>query len=168
MKSNIVLVGLDYIFVKKMADNLSASLDMFYLDIEDLIRYNFKDEEDTISKVGYDYYNKQIKKLVFSASTYENTIINCPYDLLLNNEIWQKLKQSATIVFVDIPKAILTKLNDNYPTTQKIEVQLLTYKELTKEIKSKADLFVNYSGEDLNAFIYILKDALLKYMQNLC
>lgn len=168
MKSNIVLVGLDYIFVKKMADNLSASLDMFYLDIEDLIRYNFKDEDDTISKVGYEYYSKQIKKLVCSASTYENTIINCPYDLLLNNEIWQKLKQSATIVFVDIPKAILTKLNDNYPTTQKIEIQLLTYKELTKEIKSKADLFVNYSGEDLNTFIYILKDALLKYMQNLC
>ncbi len=160
MKSNIVLVGLDYELTKLIGGELSTSLDMFFLDINDLIKYNFKNEQETTSKVGYEYYSKQVNKLAMSASGYENTIVNCPHDLFLKDEINQKLKQTGLAVFVNIPKNILKQRDEKYPIDKKIAIPMLVCDELSKELEKLCDVVVIYNGEDVNNFINIINNKI--------
>lgn len=160
MKSNIVLVGLDYELIKLVGNELSASLDMFYLDINDLIKYNFKNEQETTSKVGYEYYSKQVNKLAISASGYENTVVNCAYDLFLKEEIRQSLSQTGLTIFVKIKKSILKQRNLEYPINKKNEIPIIVCNELTKELEKVCDVVVLYNGEDVNNFINIINNKI--------
>lgn len=150
MNKNIVLVGLDYATVKSTANDLSASFDMFYMDINDLIKYNFKNKEETISKVGVEYFNNQVKKIVSSTSDYENTIINCPYDLIIDTDIQNRLKKSAYLFLLDIPKEVLIDLNKSKQANEKLDVQIIAYEELTKELANISDYVVKYNKDVKN------------------
>ncbi len=161
MKSNIVLIGLDYGVVNNLAVEIAPILDMFYLSIEDLIKYNLNKEE-VLEKAGEDYLDLQIKKLVIGASEYENTIINCPYDLFLNIDIWEKLSSSCVLVFINIKKEYLQKINETKSLTKKNDISLLTYEELTKHISEMCNIKIAYNGEDIKKIINILKKELTK------
>lgn len=162
MKSNIVLIGLDYGVVNDLAVELAPSLNMFYLSINDLIKYNLNKEE-VLLKAGEDYLNQQIKKLVIGASEYENTIINCPYDLILNNDIWDKFNSSCLLVYVNIKKDYLQAVNEKKSFNEKNDISLLVYDELNKQISSLCSVNVAYNGEDKKKIINILKKELAKF-----
>lgn len=162
MKSNIALVGLDYNMVNDIAVALAADLDMFYLSINDLIKYNLN-KEDVLLKAGEEYLNHQIKKLAISASEYENTIINCPYDLFLNEEIWTKLNNSCALVFINSKKEYLEKLNESKPLTEKNDVALLVYEEIGSQLSNMCNIEVVYNGKDIKKIINKLKKELAKF-----
>ncbi len=146
MRSNIVIVGLDYEQSKVVANSLSLALDMFFLDINDLIVYSLKNKDDIISKVGIDYYNKQIKKLVQGACDYENTVINVPYDLLLDSANSAYLQSTAKVVYLNMSKAQLANLNKKKNVTSKLDIQLIAYEEFSTQLKNLSDIVVNYDS----------------------
>lgn len=154
MNRNIVLVGLDYETIKSTAILLSSEFDMFFLDINDLIKYNFKDEENIISIVGVEYYNKQIKKIVSSICDYENTIINCPYDLFLDEHIRENLEKNAISIFIDISKKDMSYLNNKKQLNEKLDIPLLAYEELKSELINISNYVVKYNKDVKN----IIKD----------
>lgn len=160
MSSRIVLVGLDNQLVKDISNALADKLNMFFLDIDDLIKYNFASQEETIAKVGIDYYEKQIKKLAIGACDYENTVIHCPYDLLLDNDVLQSFKIKAKIVFVNIPKDVLVKQNKQKSANEKLDIQILAYEELTKQLEAIASLSVIFSDKNVNNITEEIKQIL--------
>ena len=149
-----MLVGLDYETIKSTAILLSSEFDMFFLDINDLIKYNFKDEENIISIVGVEYYNKQIKKIVSSICDYENTIINCPYDLFLDEHIRENLEKNAISIFIDISKKDMSYLNNKKQLNEKLDIPLLAYEELKSELINISNYVVKYNKDVKN----IIKD----------
>lgn len=152
MKSNFVLVGLNENITKQIADAVASDLNMFFLDINDLIKYNFSDEE-VISKVGMEYFDRQVKKLIASASEYENTVINCPYDLFLQEENLQALKNKAIVIFISIDKNCLQIQNRDYVADKKLDIVLLAYEELSKSLEQEADIKIEYNGKDIKQII---------------
>lgn len=162
MDSRIVLVGLDNQLVKDISNALADKLNMFFLDIDDLIKYNFASQEETIAKVGIDYYEKQMKKLAVGACDYENTVIHCPYDLLLDNDVLQGFKTNAKIVFVNIPKDVLDAQNMQKSANEKLDIQILAYEELTKQLETIANFSVIFSGKNVNNITEEIKQILEK------
>ncbi|MBE7075092.1 MAG: hypothetical protein E7376_03860 [Clostridiales bacterium] len=151
MKSNIVLVGLNYEYVKQVALSLCRVLDMFYLDIKDLIAYNLTDEQTVISTAGVQYYENEIKKLAISTADYENSVINFTYDLFINEEIFTKIKHSATFIFIDIDKKNLKEQNIKKDISQKLDIELIAFEEISKLIISKCD----YVSKGKNAELHV-------------
>lgn len=162
MKSNILLVGLDYNFVKSVARELANKLDMFFLDVNDLIEYNLIDAKNVKVKCGVEYFEKVEKKIALSVGEYENTVINFPYSLFLNANFSNILSQRALIIFIKMDKETLVK--ENFKNNQNtLSLEILTCDELNKLLIEKSDIVVENST--LNTKICI--DDIIKNLKTL-
>ena len=165
MKSNILLVGLDYGFIKNLANDLANKLDMFFLDVNDLIEYNLMDTKNVKVTCGVEYFEKVESKIALSVREYENTVINFPYSLFLNANFSNLLSERALIIFIKMDKETLVKENFRN-ANNKLSLEILTCNELNKTLSSKADIIVKNST--LNTKICVddiikkLKDVWLK------
>lgn len=144
MKSNILLVGLDYDFIKSVANELANKFDMFFLDVNDLIEYNLIDTKNVKVTCGVEYFEKVEKKIALSVTEYENTVINFPYSLFLNANFSNVLSKRALTIFIKMDKETLAK--ENFKKGQnKLSIEILTSDELNKLLEEKVDLVVENS-----------------------
>ena len=144
MKSNILLVGLDYDFVKSVANELANKFDMFFLDVNDLIEYNLMDTKNVKVTCGIEYFEKVEKKIALSVAEYENTVINFPYSLFLNANFSNILSKRAITIFIKMDKETLVKENFRRKEN-KLSIEILTCEELNKLLTEKAEMVVENS-----------------------
>lgn len=85
MKPNLVVVGFEYEFNKKLCIYLADKLDMFFVDVKELIEYDLVNSKEALLRCGKEYIEKEERKTVRNVSEYENTVVNIPYDLFVNN-----------------------------------------------------------------------------------
>ncbi len=86
MKSNLVIIGFEKQFNKDLCLYLADKLDMFFVDVAELIEYNLINSKEALLRCGREYIEKEEKKTVRNVADYENTIINIPYDIFINNK----------------------------------------------------------------------------------
>ena len=163
MKNNILLVGLDYDFVKDVANSLAQKFDMFYLDVKDLIEYNLIDAKNVQVKCGLEYFKKVESKIALSVAEYENTVINFPYELFLNANFSNILSKRAVTIFIKMDKETLIK--DNFANTQKnmLSIEILTCEELNKLLEKKTEIIVENNNLDVQSCIDQVVDKLKIY-----
>lgn len=140
MKSNIIVVGLNYDFSKCVAKELSNFFDMFFLDANDLIEYSLIDAKNMQLICGIEYYEKEKRKIIVGINQYENTIVNIPHNILLEGDTILKLRQNAIIIYLEISKSLIEKeqsKNGNFTT------ETIAYKELNFLLKQKADVSID-------------------------
>lgn len=138
MKSNITLIALNATFKKEIAKQLAERLGMFYVDVNDLIKYDLLNIKQVISVAGLDYYNKVETKTVGSVSSYENTLITLDNDTFFNNDNYKLLKDSSIFIYL--------KLNFNdYKTIQDNEKDNSEYYEklLNEKLFIERDLILS-------------------------
>ena len=162
MKSNILLVGLDYDFIKNVANELANKFDMFFLDVNDLIEYNLIDTKNVKVTCGVEYFEKVEKKIALSVAEYENTVINFPYSLFLNANFSNILSERALTIFIKMDKETLVKENFR-KGENKLSIEILTCDELNKLLEEKVDLTVGNST--LNTKICI--DDIVEKLKNI-
>ena len=144
MKSNILLVGLDYNFVKNVANELANKFEMYFLDVNDLIEYNLIDTKNVKVTCGVEYFEKVEKKIALSVTEYENTVINFPYSLFLNANFCNLLSKRALTIFIKMDKETLVK--ENFRNGEnKLSIEILTCEELNKLLSEKVDIVVENS-----------------------
>ena len=85
MNPNLVVVGFEYEFNKKLCIYLADKLDMFFVDVKELIEYDLVNSKEALLRCGKEYIEKEERKTVRNVSEYENTVVNIPYDLFVNN-----------------------------------------------------------------------------------
>lgn len=163
MKSNILLVGLDYDFIKDVANALAGKFDMFYLDVKDLIEYTLIDAKDVQVKCGLEYFKKIETKIALSAAEYENTVINFPYELFLNANFSNILGKRAVTIFIKMDKETLIK--DNFKNAEKsvLSIEILTCDELNKMLTNKTDIQVEHDALDINMCVDDIIKKLKEY-----
>ena len=156
------MVGLDYEFIKSVANELANKFDMFFLDVNDLIEYNLMDTKNVKVTCGVEYFEKVEKKIALSVAEYENTVINFPYSLFLNANFSKVLSKRALTIFIKMDKETLVKENfrkgDN-----KLSIEILTCEELNKLLSEKVDIVVE--NTTLNTKICI--DDIVEKLQQL-
>lgn len=144
MVKNVVLVGLCYNFVGNVANTLAEKTGKFFLDVNKLIEYSLIDIERAKLICGLDYIQKEQSKIIKSLKNYENTIINLPYDFLLNNEFDDVFKDSY-IIFINLSKDVLLNINKGLEDNFNLNVDLMVFDEICKLITGRANLTINSS-----------------------
>ena len=162
MKENILFVGLDYEFVKRVALELSKILDMFFLDVNDLIEYSLIDAKNIETVCGVEYFEKEKKKIVLSVNQYENTIINFPYTTYLERGVAAKLKDNNLSIFIDVDENVLQKRN----TDNELNIELIAKEQLTNLIKKRVDIVVSCSISNVQDCIGRVIDVLKSKFYN--
>lgn len=166
MKSNILLVSLDYDFTKAVAIKLANYFDMHYLDIKDLIEYSLMDRENMKLKCGLEYVEKEEQKILNSVRDYENSVINFPYSLYMKNNNNLYLSDNAITIFIKINENLLYNLNSKKEIGKQLTVELITQNELSEMLEKKTECCVSIKTIDeiecVNNIIEKLKETLLK------
>lgn len=148
MKDNILLVGLDYEFVKLVGQEIAISHNMHFLDTNDLIEYSLINSQNVKEVCGVEYFEREQKKTIFSMLEYENIVVNFPYSLILNEEYYSAFKKNV-IIFIDLNKETLEKLNNLRNDDNNLIVEILAFEELKKALKNKAHCVVSVNNEDI-------------------
>lgn len=85
MKPNLVIIGFEKEFNKKLCIYLADKLDMFFVDVKELIEYDLVNSKEALLRCGKEYIEKEERKTVRNVSEYENSVVNIPYDIFITN-----------------------------------------------------------------------------------
>ncbi|MGN1223347.1 MAG: shikimate kinase [Christensenellales bacterium] len=152
MKDNITIVALNKRYRKNIAKKLANTLQMFYLDINELVKYELFDVKKVIKLSGLDYFSNEETKIVKSVSKYENTLCTLDLDTFFNNDNYKYLKEKNLIIFLKLNyddfKLQLEKerLNNKYENLLELKV----FDERNKVLEKLCDIVVDLSLNEKN------------------
>ncbi len=169
MKKNITILALNKQFKKKIAKNLSKKLDMFYVDTNELLKYDLMNIDKVIKLAGLDYYNKVEEKTIKSLSSYENVIITMDNDSFFNKNNYKYLKESSLFIYIKLSyKLFVQILTKEKPKTSKYELMLdkKVYNERDKILTEVCDIKVNITESTKNIEDKIIEE-IKKYYKDI-
>lgn len=102
MKKNICIIGLATNFTKAISKLLSDKLEMFYADVNDLLKFDLLDIKEVEKVSGKDYILKQETSKVKTVSTYENTVITVSYNSLVQNKNYEFFKPNTLVIYAKL------------------------------------------------------------------
>lgn len=168
MKSNLTLIALNLGFKKNIAKKLADVLGMFYVDVNEFIKYDVIDINSIIKTAGIEYYNKLETKAVSTISSYENSLITLDLNTLFCNDNFKFLKQSSIFIYLRLKYAnFKAELLKERPKSAKYEKLLneKVFSERDKILKSLSDIVVDVNPSDKNLTTKIIK-SIKKYYKD--
>ncbi len=142
MKSNIVIVSLNYNLSKNVSLCLANKLDMYFLDVKDLIEYSLIDTRRVELLCGEKYLKKQEKNVIMGVACYENTIINFPYEQLLDEDYYRAIGKSSTIIYLGASKELLLQQSLKKKAQENLSMELIAFEELDNLLTQKSDITI--------------------------
>ena len=165
MKTNITLICLENEFNKKVAHALSNELELYYVDVADLMQFNLISIEDVLKKCGVNYLQKLEKDAIKSVAGYENTIITSPVNILLESQNIINLKNSSIIIYLRLTQKTIAsmarKLEEN--KAKALQVDMLAYEQRDKYFMANSDIMVNIVSANTNSAIKKVIKAINQY-----
>lgn len=149
MKTNIALVCLFNNYSRNVSKLLGDKLDMFYVDVEDMLDFELGDVEhvkDVLGeKEGQSYINKSRERVLENICGFENTIITMDPSLLFEKKTLKQVSNSCYIVYLQIsPKYFALRAKnsrDNVPN----DILGIVFSERDKQYVDGADVVVDCS-----------------------
>lgn len=155
MKSNLVLLCAENTFKKKIAKELAESLDMNFVDVDDLINYELDDSKNIIEKAGMEYFKQQQNNIIKRIFTFENTIVSIETEMLKQTPNVEKYKKNANFIFLQLNFDVFVELQKNSNESKQLkQINKTVFFERQKYLEKFADIVVN-----------IKKDLILKTTQ---
>ena len=165
MDTNLIMVGLLDNKTKVIAENLSKQLNMYFADVDEILRYNFFDGEDKILDLCGEHYLENLKTKIFKQIvSYENTLIYVPFGIFLKQI--NIFKGNATIIYIKFTKNTAKQVllrNNNGLYNDKLNVFLIPFDERDNVISSCSNINVEYDDFDENDFLGKIEDKLKIY-----
>ncbi len=147
LSDSILIVSLNEIEGKSLAQDLANTLNLHYASCKEILEYDLFDSGAILEKCGIAYLNKREKSIMKDISMYENSLIFISYDLLQNNlRIFEKIYPK---IFLKFPKRKLSK-NDT--------INLIAYEERNSFLSKFCDLSVEVSSSSKSNLSKILKE----------
>ena len=157
-KSLIVICGLVDEFNSKVASVLCDKLAMFLLNIQQMMEFELSEKDDIIEKCGLDYYYNLEKKLIKTASTYENTVVLMNYDYYTFGKNYEVFKNTAYTFFLHFDKKELALYSKKLNVINK-----LAFEDRNEILKENCDFMIQVTNnnveETVNNIILQLKEA---------
>lgn len=147
LKNNLTIIALNTEFKKYIAKTLANVLDMFYVDINEFVKYDVVDVNQIIKTAGLEYYNMLETKAVKTISSYENTLTTLNLSTFFCNDNYKYLKQSSVFIYVKV------KFSDFKNKLLEERPQSAMYEKLLNEkvFCERDDILVNLSDIVVNA-----------------
>lgn len=151
MKSNITLLALNGELKNEIANSLAKKLEMFVVNVNDIIKYDLINVNQVVSIAGLDYYNKVESKTVKSISSYDNALITLDLDTFFNNDNYKFLKETSLFIYIRINFEDYKTLIDLNKAKEKKYENILkkrTFAEKDKILKSLSDIVIDVKIND--------------------
>jgi len=110
LKTNIVVLSTAEKYIKKFATQLAMVLDMYVIDVQELLDYDFSCVIDKINEAGEEYLKKVINKKINAVSNYENSVIILPTQSIFDNDNIDLFKKNSLIVNVEFRESAIKKI----------------------------------------------------------
>ena len=138
MKSNIVIIGLDYEYNINIGQALSNVTDMYFLDVLEYINYSLFSREEMLDKCGIEYLEQQENSAIKSCSNFENTVMCIPYQYFFRNENYKLFQQSCFIIYLHFSKEKLLTVFKKLSSST-LTVDLIAYNDREGNLCKVAD-----------------------------
>ena len=149
MKTNITFICVLQNYSNNVAKLLGEKLDMFYVDVEDMLDFELGDTKHILSVLGAKEGKKYIKqnevKVIKNIASFENTIISIKPSTLFSNRNLDRIKKSSYIIYLQISPKFISKR----ATISKDEIDQklleLAFTDQDKIYVDSSDIVVNCS-----------------------
>ena len=150
MKTNIALICLLPNYSKNISKLLSDKLDMFYVNVEEMVDFELGDLEHILNTLGERDGRKFIRdsenKIIKNVSNFENTIISINPITMFANRNFDRISKTSYIVYLQIaPKFFKIRAQE---TADEISESMLNiaFTERDKMYVDRSDIVVNCSS----------------------
>ncbi len=130
---NIVILGIDYEYNIHIAELLTKSLDMYFLDVNHYLSYSLFSRSEMLAKCGLEYLNRQENLVVKSCADFENTIMCIPYNNFFREEIYKNFLEKSYIIYLYFSKE---KLQEKQCSSNDLGVDLLVFDDRNNKINN--------------------------------
>lgn len=150
MKTNLVLICQFPKYNKKISQLLSDKLDMFFVDVEEMLDYELNDIDHILavlgSKDGKKYIKDQEVKVVKNVSSFEHTLITTTPQFLFANRNATRMEKTCYFVYLQVaPKFFKARAEDCEDEFNE-SVLSAAFTERDKMYAEKSDIVVNCSS----------------------
>lgn len=160
LKNNILLLCLSGKYARKIGEKLANKLEMFFVDVNDILEYNLVNNS-MLQNFGIEYYKKEQRKVVLSISQYENSLVTGNMNLFFENDVIEKYLPNFTTIYLKFEKESLKKIEIDF----ELKNTHIAFEEEDKICSHVADIIANLT-EDETFNLKILEDELLKYVES--
>lgn len=144
MNKNIIIIGIDYKYNLNIAQLLSESIDMYFLDVEELVNYNLFSKSEMLEKCGIEYLTKQETSVIKSCADYENTIMCMPYSYFFRNKMYTNFLDNSYIIYLYFSKKTLLKKKDLSKT---FNTDMIVFEERDNNLNNICNKKINVSNK---------------------
>lgn len=165
MKSNITIISGLNDYKKKIAKLIADKLEMFYVDVGELMEFNLVNINKAIKSAGKEYVERLEAKAVNTVSTYSNAVITLDVAAFNNPNSFKKLKDSSIIVFLYFAKDIYLQLFKKDKSVNKaiIDLESKIFEDRANYLKQKSDIVVELDTKNQKEIIAKVLDSINNY-----
>lgn len=148
MKNAITIIAQNCDLKNKTSKKLAKTLNMFFADINSLIKYDLINIKKVIKEAGLEYYNKVETKAVKNVSTYENTVITLDLNTFFNNDNYNILKKNSLVIYLSQTREDFENSHKNKTYKDKLDEEVFDQRD--KLLKSICDITVECQSKEKN------------------
>ncbi len=149
MKTNIALICLLNNYSNEVAELLSEKLEMFFVDVDEMVEFELGDAEhinETLGdQEGAAYIKKCEDKVVSNVAGFENTIISLSPTTMFSGQNYEVLSQTSYVIYLQIaPKFFEKRAKFSADVIDK-DLTELNFTDCDKLYVEKSDMMLNCS-----------------------
>lgn len=167
MKKNICIIGLSNTFTKNIAKRLADRLEMFYADINELLKFDLLDVDQAKELTSSKYIQKLESKKIKTVASYENTVITLDYSALTNNDNYEIIKNDCLIIYLKTTKEFYKKsLQEQELTKSQKTININLYKDRDYISSKVSDIIIKLNAKNIDNVLDIIIKETLSYYNN--
>ena len=143
MKSNIIIIGLDYKYNLEIGKLLADTTNLYFLDVMEYVNYTLFSRKDMQEKCGVEYLEKQENSAIKGCLEFENMVMTFPYVYFNRNANNEKFRSNATVIYLYFSKEKLTKKIDDNSFLDTLSVDVIAFNDRDKELNNASDIKIN-------------------------
>ena len=149
MKTNIALICMLDNYNREIASLLSEKLEMFYVDIDEMVEFELGDGEHITAtlgdKEGLEYIKKCEDKVVKNVANFENTVICVNPSTMFSNQNFEIISNTSYVIYLQIsPKYFEARAKYSADIIDK-DLTELNFTDRDKLYVEKSDMVLNCS-----------------------
>lgn len=169
MKTNIALICLLENYATEVAELLSEKLEMFFVNIEEMVEFELGDAEHINAtlgdKEGAEFIKKCEDKVVNNVAGFENTVICLSPDTLFSNQNYEILSQTSYIIYLQIAPKFFEKRAKYSADVIDKDLTEVNFTDRDKLYVSKSDMMLNCSTFRETKAVKKLSKIIKKYFK---
>ena len=149
MKTNSALICLLNNYNKEVANILSEKLEMFFVNIDEMVEFELGDADRILEtlgdKEGLEYIKKCEDKIVANVANFDNTIISLNPTTMFSNQNFEKISETSYVIYLQIaPKYFEARAKYSADVLDK-ELNEVNFTDRDKLYVEKSDMVLNCS-----------------------